>query len=174
MPNAVLQRLVSEREQTLDTIDAILANAEAEERDPSAAELDLVTRNRTRVAELEPQITELLEVEETRARSASQSALIQRAIGTPRGGDPPATRDDPTPEGPVYRTFAQYARDALICRVDRIGALVDPVVRQRAADRLARAAAVHTLTTDVPGLIPDQHIAQIFEQINKARPVVQS
>jgi HK97 family phage major capsid protein len=172
MPNAVLQRLVSERETTLDTIDQILARAEEDERDPSDTELEMVRRNRERITELEPQITELLEVEETRTRAAASRAALQRGAPPDRTGEAPATRE--TAAERPYATFAQYARDALITRVDRIGAIVGPELRQRAAERLERAAQVHTLTSDVPGLIPDQHIAQIFEVINTARPVVAS
>lgn len=175
MPPVVLQRLVTEREQLLDTTDQILARAEAEERDPSDAERDLCRRNRERIGELEPQIDELLELEETRARAASSRGALLRATGAPAPAEPPPGPAAPAPQGePVYRTFAQYARDALICRVDQIGAVVGPELRQRAAERLERAAQVHTLTSDVPGLLPAQHIAQIFEAINKTRPVVQS
>jgi len=175
MPNVVLQRLVTEREQLLDTNDQILQRAEEEERDPSEAERELLRRNRERATQLEPQVEELLELEETRARSGEQRARITRAIGAParEGGEAPAERGD-APGEIVYRTFAQYARDALITRVEQIGNIVGPELRQRAAERLQRAAQVHTLTSDVPGLIPDQHLAQIFEVINTARPVVAS
>ncbi len=176
MPNVVLQRLVTEREQLLDQNDQILQRAEEEERDPSDAERELLRRNRERATQLEPQVEELLELEETRARSGEQRARITRAIGAPAertGGEAPADRGD-APGETVYRTFAQYARDALITRVEQIGNIVGPEMRQRAAERLQRAAQVHTLTSDVPGLIPDQHIAQIFEVINTARPVVAS
>jgi HK97 family phage major capsid protein len=172
MPPVVLQRLVSEREQALDTIDTILASAEEDERDPSEAERALVTRHRARCEELEPQIAELLEVEETRQRAADTRSLLTRGAPPDRTGEPPATRE--TAAERPYATFAQYARDQLITRVDRIGAIVGPELRQRAAERLERAAQVHTLTSDVPGLVPDQHIAQIFEVINTARPVVAS
>jgi len=172
MPNAVLERLVRERDAALDAADAVLLSAEDEDRDPSTAELDLVRRNRERAGELDPQIAELLELEETRQRAGETRAAIHRA-SPPSGGAPPPS-PAPTPDGPVYRTFAEYARDALITRVDRIGAIVGPEMRQRAAERLQRAAQVHTLTSDVPGLVPDQHLAQIFEVINTARPVVAS
>jgi len=172
MPPVVLQRLVTEREQALDTIDQILAQAEEQERDPSEAERALVTRHRARCEELEPQITELLEVEETRQRAAETRSVLTRGAPPDRSGEPPATRETPA-EGP-YATFAQYARDQLITRVEQIGNVAGPELRQRAAERLQRAAQVHTLTSDVVGLVPDQHIAQIFEVINTARPVVAS
>ena len=169
MPNAVLQRLVTEREQILETADQVSAAAEDEDRDLSAAEVDLIRRSRERADALDRQIAELLELEETRGRSQAARAALHRAA-PPREPDQP----QPTPDQPVYQTFAQYARDALICRVERIGSTVGPELRRAASERLERAAAVHTLTSDVVGLIPDQHIAQIFEAINTARPVVAS
>src|SRR6185503_847705 len=98
---------------------------------------------------------------ETRTRAAASRAALQRGAPPDRSGEAPGTRE--TAAERPYATFAQYARDALITRVDRIGAIVGPELRQRAAERLERAAQVHTLTSDVPGLIPDQHLAQIFE-----------
>jgi len=173
MRNAVLARLVSEREAAIASADDVLTSAEDEERDPSAAELDLVRRYRARAAELDEAIAPIVELEETRAASADTRAALNRATPPATGaGDPPPS---PSTTGDVvYRTFAEYARDALITRVERIAATVEPALRQRAAERLERAAAVHTLTTDVPGIIPNQHIAQIFEAINTARPVVAS
>jgi len=174
MPNAVLQRLVSEREDALEAADAILAMCEDEERDPSQTERDLMTRHRTRASELEDPINEMLELEEARERGAAQRERISRAVGPARprtDGRAPADDDDDADGG--YPTFAAYARDALITRIDRIGALAGPELRERAAERLNRVA-VHTITSDVVGLTPPQHIAQIFETINRERPVVAS
>jgi HK97 family phage major capsid protein len=169
MKNVVLQRLVQEREALLDTSDQILARAAQDERDPSESEMDLIKRNRARMDELEPSITELIEHEETRTRGAQVRASLM-------AGDPDPTPSNPAspPEGGPYQTFAQYARDALICRFDQIGAMVGPEMRTRAAARLERAAQVHTITSDVPGILPTQHLNEIFQVIDRARPIVQA
>ena len=56
MPNAVLQRLAEERDETNRNIDRILDVANEEERDPSESERQLIVRYRDRLTELEPQI----------------------------------------------------------------------------------------------------------------------
>jgi HK97 family phage major capsid protein len=168
MPNVVLQRLVQEREQLLDDTDSILARAGEDERDPSEPEMALVRRNRARLDELDPQINELLELEETRDRGAKVRASLMT------GGDRqpvPPPGETVQREGAVYATFAEYARDALITKFDRVAQMAGPELRQRAAERLERAVT-NTLSSDVPGLITTQHIAQIFDVINKSRPLV--
>jgi hypothetical protein len=46
--------------------------------------------------------------------------------------------------------------------------------KEAAEERLKRAVATtaYTLTADIPGLLPTQHLAQITDVINNARPVV--
>jgi HK97 family phage major capsid protein len=171
--NPVLQRLVDERSQTNENIDRILDQANDEERDPSDSERELITRYRTRLTELEPQIGELLDLEETREQARdARSALsrTRRRVETPGDGDDEPQPPPDEPEG-EYRTFAQYARDQAICRFNYVGAAVDPGVRQRAQQRLQRAVET-VLTTDVPGLIPPQYVREIVGLINKYRPIV--
>ena len=49
-----------------ENIDRILDRANDEERDPSESERELIDRYRDRLQQLEPQIGELLDLEETR------------------------------------------------------------------------------------------------------------
>jgi len=173
MPNAVLQRLVNERTATNENIDRILAVAEEEERDPSESERELITRQRSRLEELEPQIGELLDLEE--ARSSSRDARAHLTRTTPRAdgdGDQPVEAHAPGGgDQPVYRSFAQYARDELIVRFDKIANRAGQGAREAANERLTRAVA-NTLTADIPGLLPKQHLAQIIDVIDKSRPLV--
>jgi HK97 family phage major capsid protein len=171
MPNAVLQRLVSEREQVNEAIDSILGAAESEERDPSDSERELITRQRARLEELEPQIGELLDLEEARERARDARTVLTRP-GLPAAPPAPSAAS-PAPEEAVYRTFAQFARDELICRFDKIANRAGPGAREQAQERLTRAVA-NTLTADIPGLLPNQHLAQIIDVIDKARPLVQA
>lgn len=172
MPNPVLQRLVDERTQASESIDRILDAVNEEERDPSESERQLISRYRDRLTELEPQIVELLDLEETRntARDA-RGALSRTRRETPTDEPEPPAPDEP-PEG-EYRTFAQYARDQLMCRFAYIGQAVEPGVRQRASQRLQRAVET-VLTGDVPGLIRPQYLDEIVGVINKSRPIVES
>lgn len=174
MPNPVLQRLVDERESVNSNIDRILDSANEEERDPSDSERELITRHRNRLQELEPQISELLALEETRANAADARDALTR---NRRNEAPPADEgDEGNGEGEgdaegSYRTFAQYARDAIIVRHAHIAAVAGPGIRQRAAARLERVVP-KVLTSDVPGIVPTQYLTQIMQQIDKSRPLV--
>jgi hypothetical protein len=167
--NAVLARLVADREQANVTINRILDGASDEDRQLSESERQLLQRVRGELESLEPQIVELVELEETRGKAADARAHLERTSParpiTPDGG-PPAD------ELGEYQTFAHYARDAILTRFAQVGGSVDPQVRQRAAQRLARV--VETVTTpDLPGVIRPQYLADIVGIINKARPIVQ-
>jgi len=83
----------------------------------------------------------------------------------------------PRSDGPVvYRHFAEFARDELIVRHPEIALLaagnrvgnVD-TVRDEAQERLQRV--VNTLSSNIPGLVPAQHMAQIMDIIDNSRPV---
>jgi len=60
--------------------------------------------------------------------------------------------------------------------VSKIAANVAKPDREAAAQRLelAQRTPANTLTSDVGGLLPPQHIAQIFQVIDTSRPIVQS
>lgn len=167
MSNAVLARLVAERAQANETIDRILEGAASEDRELSEAERDLLTRQRAELERLEPQVVELVDLEETRGKAADARAhLVRQAPDTPA----PVTPADPDDPG-EYQTFAQFARDAILTRFANIGASVDGPVRQRAAARHQRAVE-QVLTSNVAGLIQPQYLAQIMQVIDRQRPIV--
>jgi HK97 family phage major capsid protein len=175
MPNAVLQRLVDERERVNETINEVLDRVETEERDPTDAERELIGRNRDRLGELEPQIVDLVDLEERRADSRDARAVLQRAAEAIRP-QPPAPDAQPV-DGPVsgevvYRTFAEYARDDMIRRFERVANRAGIGARERATERIERVVQ-QVLTSDVPGLLPPQHIAQIMQVISTRRPMVE-
>ena len=81
----------------------------------------------------------------------------------------------------VYRTMAAYARDVILTgqgrEMGKIAAqLGDKQELERAKQRLEliKRVPANTLSSDVAGLIPDQHIAQIFQVIDTSRPIVAS
>jgi len=171
VPNAVLERLAHEREQTHNMVDALLEGAAEADRDPTESERELLQRHRSRLAELEVQIDELANVEEQRQGARDVSALLRRDSVAPVA---PITTDAPAPSAPVYRSYGEWARDELIVRYDLIARHAGgDEARGAASQRLVRAVA-NTLTPDVPGLVPPQHLAQIIDVINKNRPIVSS
>jgi HK97 family phage major capsid protein len=166
MPNPVLTRLVEEREQLNESIDQVLSAANDEERDPSEAERDLLKRYRSELEKKEEQISGLADLEETREKARDVGKLVRRQ-------EPPAPEDPPEDEPPEgeWQTFAQYARDVMITRFDRVGATVDRGLRQRAAQRLQRAPA-NVLVADVGPYVSPTYISQIMQVIDRSRPLV--
>ena len=170
--NPVLQRLVDERTQVNGNIDQLLDAANEDERDPTEAERQLISRHRDRLTELEPQIVELVELEEQRGASRDARDLLTRSAPAPDGGQA-VTRTSPDDLGAdPYTHFGQFARDEILARFDKIASRAGEGARARAQERLQRAVA-HTLTGDIPGIVPTQHLAQIIDVINKARPLVE-
>ena len=168
--NPVLERLAHEREQTHEMVDQILAGATEGDRDPTESERELLQRHRTRLGELETQIVELADVEEQRQGARDVASLIRRD----QAPAPAPNADAPQGGEVIYRTFGQFARDELISRFDLIrNAAGGDGARAAAGERLARVVA-NTLSPDVPGIVPTQHLAQIIDVINKNRPIVES
>jgi HK97 family phage major capsid protein len=169
MPNPVLSRLVEDRDRVSSTIDDVLEKIAKDERDPTESERELLTRNRERLTALEPQIVELVDLEEQRAASRDARGVLE-----PNGPvqTTSITRSEPGSAAPVYRTYGEYARDELISRFELIRNQAGPGSREAASERLTRAVA-NTLSPDIPGLIPPQHLAQITDVINKNRPIVE-
>ena len=164
-----LERLGDERARLYEKIEETVKLAEDEKRDPDELERQHLTNWRQRTADLEDEIN-ILAGDLERAEGALDVSERLRAK--------PA-EDEGRADGPyVYRTFAAYARDALIVRYPLLAANAagDPsrevAIREQALERLQRVA--NTLTSDVAGLLPPQHLAQIMDIINKSRPVVAS
>lgn len=189
-PNAVLQRLVDERESVNRQIDDILKAVEDDERDPTDSENELLGRHRDRLKTLDDQINPMADLEEARGAGRDVRKLLSRGNGDK--ADPSGTIVDKDPDKPeamrVFRmrqptrdyqespwpTFSHYARDLLVQRYDPImRSAGGPHIRDEATERLTRAP-VHTLTTDVAGLLPGTHMAQIMDVIDTTRPLVAS
>ena len=119
--------------------------------------------------------SELLDLEETRtnARDARETLGRSRREDPPQPGRP--NPDDPDggdgDQAGQYRTFAQYARDAILVRHSNVASSVERPVFERAERRLQRAVS-QVLTSDIPGIVPTQHIAQIMDTIDASRPLV--
>jgi len=160
----VLDTLHAERTTLLDNIDSVAGAANDEDRDLSNAELELINRNRERIeTALDPQIAAMEAVEVARAQHVTNSARIP----APPAAMPAAPSDDV----PVYRTYAQYARDVILSKYDPIAAMAGYGAREGASERLSRVVA-NTLSADVAGLIRPQYLDQIAQLIDKSRPIV--
>jgi HK97 family phage major capsid protein len=174
-----LERIADDRDRTNEKLSDLLALAEEEGRSLSDFEQEQATKYRSQIGEYEDEILALATDLERVQDSKDISKLVREDSDEGDGGT-----DNPrwaTPKGEnvsVYRTFAQYARDAYIVRYPIIAERAAPNgnVREaveQAQERLERAP-VNTLSSNVPGLVPPRHIAQIMDLINAARPVANS
>jgi hypothetical protein len=140
---------------------------------PDEAQKGVLRKHREDLAHFDGEIIELQEQVESDREAAKRSEAIRRASRAAAGV---ADADE---EGIVYRSMSAYARDVLLTHGDRhVRAQVDANVSKdevkRAQERLAalERTPATTLTSDLAGLNPPQHIAQIFQVIDNSRPLV--
>jgi hypothetical protein len=169
-----LERLMDERATVTTLHDDLLTGAEARDGDKTLTEIESkqLAGYKIRAGELDTEITELGETLKRQEDSARASNEIRAHLA----GDAPGVENA---NGEIkYRSFATYARDVILTRS---GPIFEQIVslaggddtRNMARERLMRAP-VHTLTSDVEGLLPEQHISQIFQVIDDSRPLVAS
>jgi hypothetical protein len=166
-----LQLRVDAREQTHSLQEELLR--ELDGGNPTEAQRDLLTKYRSDLSFYDGEIEQWSEQVDADRKARAKSEEIRRAQNAARGV---ADADE---DGVVYRNLSSYARDVLMTHSDRhVRAQVDSNVSKeevnRAAERLAalERTPATTLTSDLAGLNPPQHIAQIFQVINNQRDLV--
>jgi HK97 family phage major capsid protein len=146
------------------------------EGDLSDADKKQIEVWRGAISDLDQEIEQLTDDVEAHKRAAERSkALVRARLGSTQGVDQDG-------DGIVYRDFYTYARDYVLTRdLNTTAGLAKQwarddqevmAMRQR-LDLLKRTPA-NTLSSNVAGLTPAQHIAQIFQVINNERPLVAS
>jgi HK97 family phage major capsid protein len=150
----MLSRLVAEIEEKQTFIDGVVEDAEKEGRDLNDQEMELATRARKRVGELQPQVDQLIDLR--RMGSESRAKIAELA---------PFMREQPGPAKEIeYRTAGEYVLDQW-----RAG-LGDTDSRQRI--EIYNRAASHQTTSDNPGLIPTPILGPVVNFIDASRPLV--
>jgi len=162
---------IAAREHVHGLMESLLGELDGKMPDETQAEV--LKRHRADLAKYDAEIIELTEQVDADREAAKRSEEIRRASQVAAGV---ADADE---DGIVYRTMASYARDVLLTHSDKfIRAQVESEVSQdeirRAAERqeLLKRTPATTLTSDLAGLNPPQHIAQIFQIINTRRDLV--
>ncbi len=130
-----------------------------------------LTLLREEMDNLDGEIDQLLKDKESDDKAKERSKLVHRAMLAEVGGG--------DGDGPVYRDFATYARDVILTRDSRECSKIasqfgDNAAIESARNRLEllKRVPANTLSSDVAGLNPPEHIAQIFQIIDKSRPLV--
>jgi hypothetical protein len=141
---------------------------------PNENQAELLRKYRSDLAYFDGEIETWSEQVDSDRKAREKSEQIRRAGLAARGADVDVDGD-----GVVYRSMSAYARDVLLTHGDRhVRAQVDANVSKdeikRAQERLAalERTPATTLTSDLAGLNPPQHIAQIFQVIDNSRPLV--
>ena len=150
----MLSRLVAEIEEKQVFIDGVVEDAEKEGRDLNSQEMELATRARTRVGELQPQVDQLLDLR--RMGSESRAKIAELA---------PFMREQPAAAKEIeYRSAGEYVLDQW-----RSG-LGDGDASHRL--EIYNRAASHQTTADSPGLIPSPIVGPVVNFIDASRPLV--
>lgn len=168
-----LQGRVDRRELVQNKHEALLV--EKEDGALSDTDKKQIEMYREELAEIDVEIEQLVADKEAADKAAETSKQLHRA----RLG---AMSDvDENGEGVIYRTMAEYARDVILTRDTQTAGMIQARVGDKGElaaaearlDLLKRVPA-NTLSSNVAGLTPQQHIAQIFQVIQTARPIVES
>ncbi len=171
------ERLVDERSRVEQNIEDMRRTAEEDGgRDLDELEDKKIAEWRERINTLDGEIAVLTEDLEREAASRDISKLIRVNEPSPN----PVVENGREGGAIMYRTFSAYAVDRLIADQPRIAAVAagdrgttPETLRQQSLERLERALQ-NTLTSDVGGLVPPTHLAEIMDLINTSRPVVMS
>src|SRR5437762_971707 len=150
----MLSRLVAEIEEKQTFIDGVVEDAEKEGRDLNSQEMELATRARTRVGELQPQLDQLIDLR--RMGSESRAKIAELA---------PFMREQPGPPKEIeYRSAGEYV-------IERWRAGLGMQDAQERLEIYHRAAA-HQKTSDNAGLIPTPILGPVINFIDQNRPLV--
>lgn len=167
-----LELRIDERDKVQSSHEELLR--EAAGGDLGEIQKKQATAYRERALELDTEIEELQAAVMADRAADERSREIRRAMSGRVDGV------DTTDDGIVYRTMAAYARDVILTgqgrEVSKIAANVPNQDRDAAAQRLEliKRTPANTLSSNVGGLTPPQHIAQIFQVIDNSRPIVAS
>jgi len=169
-----LQSLVDEREANHKLHETVIQSVSNNEtRMPSESQAEQIAMYREKRQQLDEEIGLLTEEVEAHQKAVEASRNIRRALASNSDGV------DADEEGIVYRTMAAYARDVIFTSQGQTSSKIqsqfgDPDELQRAQERLQllKRVPANTLSSNVAGLTPPQHISQIFQVINDSRPII--
>ena len=149
-------------------------------QNPSDAQAKQMKDYRGDMAEIDAEIEDLSIQAERDREAAKRSEVIRKAQYAARG-----VTDVGEGGEVVYRTPTQFLIDQVVAsqNIHARGAVTAAGVREDEVERAkARLEAFHTiertpattLTSDIAGLSPSQHLSQIFQVIDQKRPLVEA
>jgi hypothetical protein len=173
----MIRRLEDERSGVLDFIDRTVAEVEAAGRDLSETERTSLATSRSRVAEIDAQLTPLREFAELRDAHRSSEPTYRPAGDT--GGRGLGTTE---PRAYEYRTAGEFMADVAMAtatgtqldqhRADRSRARLESIGLTAEVNGTVQRA--NQTTADTPGILPENIVGQIINDVDAARPFVSS
>src|SRR5918995_139083 len=153
--DAMIRRLEKELEERNSACQALIANAQDDERDLNEAETSTMAGLRDRMGQLRSQLTELESTAELASQVNDRMKQVDQAITTARRTGSMEVE---------YRSTGAYLHDYIAAQTGS----------QAARERLevfSRAAA-HQKTSDNLGVIPDPIVGDVLNFIDSNRPLV--
>ena len=170
-----LQSLVDERETVQRMHEELVAAVQlSDDKTPTESQREQLNVYREKEIAMDEEILHLNDDIERDRKAAETSKAIRRTLASSVDGV------EVDGDGIVYRDFYAYARDVVLTRDSQgfasIKRMFDRTELEAAAERLdlLMRTPANTLSSNVGGLQPAQHIAQIFQVINNSRPIVAS
>ena len=170
-----LQTLVDERETVQRMHEELVSAIQlSDDKMGSESQNEQLKVYREKEIAMDDEIQQLAEDVERDRKAAETSKMIRRTLAAEVDGV------EVDGDGIVYRDFYAYARDVVLTRQSQgfadIKRMFDRDELAAAGERLdlLMRTPANTLSSNVPGLTPAQHISQIFQVINKSRPLVDS
>jgi HK97 family phage major capsid protein len=165
MSNAVLDRLLVQRQEQITFIDQTLDRVENEGRDLVDAETANLDAARQRIGELNAQIGPLEEFEKLRSSHEAAVGALPRPQGLAAGPRKVGGND----QTPQYRSAGEYVVDLIKAR----GIHSDPDPAALARITQMRVVADQK-TTDTTGILPTPIVGQVVNLIDANRPLISS
>jgi len=170
-----LASLLDERETVTKLHETVVGSvATNDDKLPTDSQAQQIKSYREKEIALDEEIENLEEDVKRNRRAVESSKAIRRVLAGNTEGI------DVDEDGIAYRDFHTYARDVIITRDLKASSAIaqrlgnDAVNAARERLQLAKRTPANTLSSNVPGLQPEQHIAQIFQVIETRRPLVAS
>lgn len=169
-----LATLLDERQIVTEKWEALNAAINSrEDKALSETESEHIVMYRERVSEIDSETATLADdIKKTREAISNAAALRRIMAGAEDGVEESG-------DGIQYRDFATYARDMILTRgstecskIAQLAGGEETVLKARERLQLLKRTPANTLSSDVGGLIPPQHIDQIFQVIDQSRPLV--
>jgi HK97 family phage major capsid protein len=171
-----LASLLDERETVTSLHETVVASVQTnDDKLPTDSQSQMIRGYREKEIALDEEISNLTEDIERNRRAVESSRAVRSILAGNSGG---VEQDG---DGVAYRSMSAYARDVILTSQSQTASSIakqfatpEELEAARTRLQLAQRTPANTLSSNVAGLTPPQHIDQIFQVINTSRPLVAS